>query len=823
MRRLISASDSMVVGFAGSGSAAAAFPASPTPTTSPHHPRGSRRRQLAAAMRACAPLPVAGIDPAEAGGALYSVRRAFAGKGPGARGGEALPDLWLATLSCAQEASDRLLRDLDSAHASAAFWRARMRAGGHGRFMLLGRGPAQFASGLMLGLGGRGRGAAAERRNRIGGGGGAGAGAESAEAATSGAPAIGAAATPPTTTTSPSATDRIQERIDALDALSRSLAMAVSRVHRAADLLRLELPAGTAGAAASAAARAAAPSAAAIAPSAPLAAADPDAAERAVAQCLSQLRAALEAARAAAAEAARRGEGDEGDHGGGANKAAAAGAGAGSRAATPAPSGSPARNRNNATAQQDLAAVVALLEADPDDDGVDQLLSHAVELTTTTTITTTSLVLGGPESSSSPVLLLDAADALSRAARRALARGPFAPPPTWARMPSRLQRHWLRYATLSLCACACAGWAYRHSRLAGSDDLERWSRDGAAALSAAWRAHVVEPLAAVRRELFATLRDRPSIVSPSEFAEDREALLRMLRAFEQDHGDQVVVGVAEGADGAAADAVAPSPPAAADAGDDGLPLNPDESALLMSRGMSRVMTTYERELRSPLRNLLAGSLARAVLIQVQRLKLDTEAAMLELDQILRANELSLTLVAAVPSLMVAGLVARWAWRLLLVPSPPDPKREAVACRMEMGRLERALSAARAARRAAEEEEEEEEQQQQQGARGAGKGGDAVAGAAAVEANASAVAVAEGLCVHALARAFGEASRLYRGGSGGAGGGGGSGGAWSSSPGRRSEWPQLREGMVQMARPPLSNSGKLEYHSYLMRTFALFQA
>lgn len=41
-------------------------------------------------------------------------------------------------------------------------------------------------------------------------------------------------------------------------------------------------------------------------------------------------------------------------------------------------------------------------------------------------------------------------------------------------------------------------------------------------------------------------------------------------------------------------------------------------------------------------------------LQVQRMKLDTEAAMLKLDQILRASELSLSVVAALP-----GLALTW--------------------------------------------------------------------------------------------------------------------------------------------------------------------
>ena len=65
--------------------------------------------------------------------------------------------------------------------------------------------------------------------------------------------------------------------------------------------------------------------------------------------------------------------------------------------------------------------------------------------------------------------------------------------------------------------------------------------------------------------------------------------------------------------------------------------------------------------------------------QVQKLKVDTESAMLEIDQILKANELSIALVAAVPSFLIAGVsvVGIWRW---LSPKPVDPKYEALPCR-----------------------------------------------------------------------------------------------------------------------------------------------
>jgi nuclear control of ATPase protein 2 len=65
---------------------------------------------------------------------------------------------------------------------------------------------------------------------------------------------------------------------------------------------------------------------------------------------------------------------------------------------------------------------------------------------------------------------------------------------------------------------------------------------------------------------------------------------------------------------------------------------------------------------------------------VQKLKVDTEAAMLSMDQILKANELNVALLAAIPAFIVAGgtLVLAWRW---LTPTPPDPKYEALPCRL----------------------------------------------------------------------------------------------------------------------------------------------
>ncbi len=193
---------------------------------------------------------------------------------------------------------------------------------------------------------------------------------------------------------------------------------------------------------------------------------------------------------------------------------------------------------------------------------------------------------------------------------------------------------------------------------------------------------------------------RPSIVSAAEFETDKDSLRRMLQDFSQDrpHFARAAAATAAAATAAAATSGSPSPPAAAASGPTGPPTGSSSGSSSsgpdgVGGGMAAVMSCYESELRSPIRNLVAGDLARTLLIQVgaaggpagpvcqegvhptssppppplhpptptphhpppshthphphqiQRLKVDTEAAMLELDQILKSNELTVTLLA----------------------------------------------------------------------------------------------------------------------------------------------------------------------------------
>ncbi|KAF0985157.1 hypothetical protein FDP41_000196 [Naegleria fowleri] len=68
--------------------------------------------------------------------------------------------------------------------------------------------------------------------------------------------------------------------------------------------------------------------------------------------------------------------------------------------------------------------------------------------------------------------------------------------------------------------------------------------------------------------------------------------------------------------------------------------------------ISVVMETYEKELKSPVTNALFGSLARALLIQVQKQKLAVEQSMVSIDALMKQNELNLELIAAVPGVLL---------------------------------------------------------------------------------------------------------------------------------------------------------------------------
>ncbi|KAF9621114.1 hypothetical protein IFM89_016608 [Coptis chinensis] len=197
------------------------------------------------------------------------------------------------------------------------------------------------------------------------------------------------------------------------------------------------------------------------------------------------------------------------------------------------------------------------------------------------------------------------------------------------RKPRKMTRYWFRYTCGAVGLSVCSVWLLRHSSLMGSSDIENWIREARESTISFWNDHVEQPILSIRDELFETFRRRhKGVMEVEEVQLTANSLHRMLVAFSEQTGEQH------------------------------LPENASDQAML-----EIVMARYEKDLMHPMKNLLGGEIARALLIQIQKLKLDIETAMLELGQILKANEINFAILAALPafflSLILLMLIRAW--------------------------------------------------------------------------------------------------------------------------------------------------------------------
>lgn len=196
--------------------------------------------------------------------------------------------------------------------------------------------------------------------------------------------------------------------------------------------------------------------------------------------------------------------------------------------------------------------------------------------------------------------------------------------------PRNMTIYWLPYTCGAIGLSACSLWLLRHSSLMGSSDMDNWIQDAKESVAGFWDEHVERPIISIRDELFETFkRTDKRVMEREEVQLTEESLHRMLITFcEQTSKEKLA-----------------------------------QDASLQEL-LEIVMKRYEKESMHPIQNLFSGELARAMLIQVQKLKLDLQEAMLELDQILKANEINFAILAALPAfgllLLLLFLVRAWA-------------------------------------------------------------------------------------------------------------------------------------------------------------------
>ncbi|MCL7038791.1 hypothetical protein MKW94_002167 [Papaver nudicaule] len=185
--------------------------------------------------------------------------------------------------------------------------------------------------------------------------------------------------------------------------------------------------------------------------------------------------------------------------------------------------------------------------------------------------------------------------------------------------PRRVTLHWFGYTCGAVGLSVCSLWLVRHSSLAGSSDIDNWIREAQESTVRFWNDHVEQPILSIRDELFETFRRRhKGVMDLEEVQLTSNSLHRMLLTFsEQTRGQK-------------------------------FPQDASDQEM-----MEIVMARYEKDLMHPIQNLLGGEIARALLIQIQKLKLDIEMAMLDLNQILKANEINFAILAALPAFFLS--------------------------------------------------------------------------------------------------------------------------------------------------------------------------
>jgi nuclear-control-of-ATPase protein 2 len=194
--------------------------------------------------------------------------------------------------------------------------------------------------------------------------------------------------------------------------------------------------------------------------------------------------------------------------------------------------------------------------------------------------------------------------------------------------PSRLVRYWLPIAVGILSSSTVL-----RILVSRQAQLVQWVSDLGSTVVDFWTNWVLEPT----RNLIKTIRHDESsaisLLSKRSLEGDRESLERMVVDFAIDNPAHVN-------DSGATTALTDSQVA-------------DIRAKVREGDLTPILRAYEKDLTSPIVGALRGNLVRALLIQIQKTKVDVEVAMGGIDSLLKSQELLIGFISLTPGLLVA--------------------------------------------------------------------------------------------------------------------------------------------------------------------------
>jgi nuclear control of ATPase protein 2 len=165
-------------------------------------------------------------------------------------------------------------------------------------------------------------------------------------------------------------------------------------------------------------------------------------------------------------------------------------------------------------------------------------------------------------------------------------------------------------------------------------EIQTWIQEFGVTVVDFWSNWIVDPV----KKLIGTIRhdegSEVAIMSKDSLKADRESLERMVVDFAVDRPN-----------------------------DTGTAYTESEIEIIRGKvkegDLTPVLKAYERDLRQPFVGTIRGDLVRALLIQVQKTKVDVEIAIGGIDSLLKSQELVFGLVGLTPGLLISFAAFRW--------------------------------------------------------------------------------------------------------------------------------------------------------------------
>lgn len=196
--------------------------------------------------------------------------------------------------------------------------------------------------------------------------------------------------------------------------------------------------------------------------------------------------------------------------------------------------------------------------------------------------------------------------------------------------PSWLTRYWLPATALLLSSTTILRILVNRQA-----EITTWIRELGATMVDFWANWVVEPTKKVIGTIRHSEDSEVALMSRKSLTADMESLERMVVDFAIDNPNST----------------------------GNTQLTPEQIEILRQNvkegDLTPVLRAYEHDLRKPFKGAVTGELVRALLIQIQKTKVDVEVAIAGIDRLLKSQELVFGMVGLTPGLFISVVTARW--------------------------------------------------------------------------------------------------------------------------------------------------------------------